>query len=70
MEVMVAVQSGTLLHALRVQLKRRVSQRHEFFVSHETGLAGKLYLSVSQVETKHLDFQGFFRVSFQFRPSK
>ena len=25
MEVMVAVQSGTLLHALRVQLKRRVS---------------------------------------------
>ena len=24
MEVMVAVQSGTLLHALRVQLKRRV----------------------------------------------
>ena len=27
MEVMVAVQSGTLLHALRVQLKRRVSAR-------------------------------------------
>jgi hypothetical protein len=25
MEVMVAVQSGTLLHALRVQLKRRVA---------------------------------------------
>jgi hypothetical protein len=25
--VMVAVQSGTLLHALRVQLKRRVSAR-------------------------------------------
>ena len=25
MEVMVAVQTGTLLHALRVQLKRRVS---------------------------------------------
>jgi len=27
MEVVVAVQSGTLLHALRVQLKRRVSAR-------------------------------------------
>jgi len=27
MEVMVAVQSGTLLHALRVPLKRRVSAR-------------------------------------------
>jgi len=27
MEVMVAVQSGTPLHALRVQLKRRVSAR-------------------------------------------
>jgi hypothetical protein len=27
MEVMVAVQSGTLLHALRKQLKRRVSAR-------------------------------------------
>ena len=27
MEVMVAVQSGTLLHALRVQLKRGVSAR-------------------------------------------
>ena len=27
MEIMVAVQSGTLLHALRVQLKRRVSAR-------------------------------------------
>ena len=27
MEVVVAVQSGTLLHALRVQLKRRVSTR-------------------------------------------
>jgi hypothetical protein len=27
MEVMVAVQSGTLLRALRVQLKRRVSAR-------------------------------------------
>ena len=27
MEVMVAVHSGTLLHALRVQLKRRVSAR-------------------------------------------
>jgi hypothetical protein len=27
MEVMVAAQSGTLLHALRVQLKRRVSTR-------------------------------------------
>jgi hypothetical protein len=27
MEVMVAVQSGTLPHALRVQLKRRVSAR-------------------------------------------
>jgi hypothetical protein len=27
MEVMFAVQSGTLLHALRVQLKRRVSAR-------------------------------------------
>jgi len=27
MEVMVAVQSGTLLHALRVQLKRRVFAR-------------------------------------------
>jgi len=27
MEVMVAVQSGTLLHALGVQLKRRVSAR-------------------------------------------
>ena len=27
MEVMGAVQSGTLLHALRVQLKRRVSAR-------------------------------------------
>jgi len=27
MEVMVAVQSGTLLHALRVQLKRRVPAR-------------------------------------------
>ena len=29
MVVMVAVQSGTLLHALRVQLKRRVSTRRE-----------------------------------------
>jgi hypothetical protein len=27
MEVLVAVQRGTLLHALRVQLKRRVSAR-------------------------------------------
>jgi hypothetical protein len=27
MEVIVAVQSGTLLHALRAQLKRRVSAR-------------------------------------------
>jgi hypothetical protein len=27
MEVMVAVQSGTLLHSLRVPLKRRVSAR-------------------------------------------
>ena len=40
------------------------------FVSHETGLYGRLSVSVSQAETKHLDFQGFSRVSFQFRPSK
>ena len=29
MKVMVLVQSGTLLHALRVQLKRRVSARSQ-----------------------------------------
>jgi hypothetical protein len=36
MEVMVAVQSGTLLHALRVQLKRRVSARSggDIFIMH------------------------------------
>jgi len=32
MEVMVAVQSGTLLHALRVPLKRRVSARRGGFL--------------------------------------
>ena len=40
------------------------------FVSHETGLEGGLVVSVSLVETKHLDFYGFFRVSFPFRPQK
>ena len=44
--------------------------RYNCFVSHETGLYGRLSVSVSQAETKHLDFQGFSRVSFQFRPSK
>ena len=34
----------------------RKRARHECFVSHETGLAGGLNVSVSQVETKHLDF--------------
>jgi len=38
--------------------------RHKCFVSHETGLAGGLYVSVSQVETKHLDFQGSFGFRF------
>jgi len=37
MEVMVAVQSGTLLHALRVQLKRRVSTRRGGDFSPATG---------------------------------
>jgi len=38
------------------------------FVSHKTGLAGGLLVSVSLMETKHLDFQRFFQVSFRFRP--
>ena len=56
------------VHSSEQETRKRA--RHKCFVSHETGLAGGLYVSVSQVETKHLDFQGFFRVSFQFRPSK
>jgi len=44
--------------------------RHNCFVSHETGLDGCIIVSVSQAETKHLDFPGFSRVSFQIRPSK
>ena len=42
MEVMVAVQSGTLLHALRVQLKRRVSARRGIFpVARKCPVPGK-----------------------------
>ena len=44
--------------------------RRDCFVSQETGLEGSLLVSVSQVETKHLDFQRLSRVSFQFRPPK
>jgi hypothetical protein len=50
--------------------RNRGKTRHNCFISHETGLEGRLIVSVSQAETKHLDFQGFSRVSFQFRPSK
>jgi len=35
MEVVVAIQSGTLLHALRIFQRRRVPQRNER--SHKTG---------------------------------
>jgi len=44
--------------------------RCDCFVSRETGLEGGLHVSVSQVETKHLDFQGFSRVPFQSSPPK
>jgi hypothetical protein len=36
----------------------RGKARHNCFVSHETGLEGRLLVSVSQAETKLLDFQG------------
>ena len=46
------------VHPSEQETRKRA--RHNCFVSHETGLAGRLHVSVSQVETKHLDFQGFF----------
>jgi hypothetical protein len=50
MEVVVAVQSGTLLHALRVQLKRRVSARR-----------GGDYNEVPQAIQKNFIFKSFFK---------
>jgi len=70
MEVMIAVQSDTLLHALRVQLKRRVSARRGggCFFSWESGRSGSEDDYASGVgydppyDSRHLDL-GFFALS-------
>ena len=62
--------SGIVSQVLRSGGETGEKARYNCFVSHETGLYGRLSVSVSQAETKHLDFPGFSRVSFQIRPSK
>ena len=61
--------SGIVSRALPSGQETGEIARPDCFVSHETDLEGRLLVSVSQVETNHLNFIGFSRVSFQFPPS-
>ena len=48
--------SGIVSRVHRSGRETREKERHNCFISHETGLDGRLIASVSQAETMHLCF--------------
>ena len=48
--------SGIVSRVHRSGRENGEKARHDCFVSHETGREGSMIVSVSQAETKHMDF--------------